>query len=691
MKKRGTLLMTGLFLILCFGAGVWWFVEEVENQLWNGSVRTVTENTHQGVNALRLRFEMDFNFLDRIWEGMGESDSPEDMLAIYSRIEPDMSLYLTEQQPEQGWIDSDSEAYTFLEGTLLERGIIDSHINPATGENVFNIFVRGFLAEGTSAFLVKEYRTQEIAHQFTLPFYDDTGYSYLINRTGTIMVRPENENSTGTTYNLFDMLLNQGNDAVKVEAFKDSVYGLKTGWCRLTYDEVGLVFCYEPLGADSDWLLVSIIPEPVITAQTSSILQKTLFFSGTAIGIICMLVMTFYWNKMHENEVHTSELTEALETADKANRAKGRFLADMSHDIRTPLNAILGMAAVGQKNIGDEEKVEDCLKKIEKSGVQLLTLASDVLDLSQIEQGELIIKEEPMCLPQVFEETVGLIRRKAAEAGLTLECTSVQVKDQAVMGDALRIRQILLNIISNAIKYTPAGGRVTLKLTQTESKESYGIYCFSCADTGIGMEPEFRERMFVAFERARNTTASKIPGTGVGLTITKNLLDAMGGTIEAQSTPGKGSVFTISFPLKIQRDVAEEEKKILANRDMRVLVVEDNELNMEIMEEFLKAADVQVEKAADGKEAVDMVKASKEGYYDLILMDIQMPVMDGYEATRKIRMMDRKDVNHLPIYAVSANALAEDVKNSLDAGMDGHIAKPVDPEVIEKVLVKIRA
>ena len=372
---------------------------------------------------------------------------------------------------------------------------------------------------------------------------------------------------------------------------------------------------------------------------------------------------------------------------------------DISHDFRTPLNAIIGMTAVARKNLSDQHKIEDCLSKISVSSTHLLSMVNDVLDMSQIDQGKIILKEEAVRLVPLYEETVNLIRAKALDHGQTLEMIPVFLKNGTVTGDPHRIRQILLNIIDNAIQYTPAGGHITLELTQLPDREDgLGVYCFRCADTGIGIEPEFLERLFLPFERARNTTNSKIAGTGLGLTITKSLLDLMDGSVSVESEPGKGTVFTITFYFhyeETQPDTQEAHTAALSEDGTpqetdyarkRVLIVEDTEINMEIMMELLDMAGVQVETACNGREAVQMVAEHPEGYYDLVFMDIQMPVMDGYEATRHIRRMDRNDAHTIPILAVSANTLASDVKNAIDAGMNDHIPKPVDYESVEKAL-----
>ncbi len=694
MKSKKIPFTIILLLTLAFGLGIWQFVEGVSSQIRDSSIQTITESTRQSANALSLQFEADFDMLERIWQNIADADTPEAVLTQYQNIEPDVQLYLCGLRDNHA--KADSTVDDFLDAGSMQRGIMDAHISEATGENVFHIFVRGCLKDGTSAYLVKEYRTREVSRHFTPSFYNDTGFSYLINREGDVMVRPRHKNSNTEDSNIFDAISEQGNEPQMTEQFRAKIHAMEAGCSRMLCERGAFVLCYEPLQADTEWLLVSAIPEYMITRQTAGILEKALLFSGISVITILVVVAVFHAIKMHENERHTAELTEALRAADAANHTKGRFLMDISHDFRTPLNAIIGMTAVARKNLSDQNKVEDCLSKIGTSSAHLLSMVNDVLDMAQIDQGRIILQEETVRLVPLYEETIDLIRAKALDHGQTLETVPVLLKNGIITGDPHRIRQILLNIMENAIQYTPAGGRITLELTQLPDKEDgLGAYCFRCADTGIGIEPEFLERLFLPFERARNTTNSKIAGTGLGLTITKNLLDLMEGTVSVESEPGKGTVFTITFYFRYEATPQEAQEAALSQdgtaqetdyAQKRVLVVEDTEINMEIMVELLDMAGVQAETACNGQEAVQMVAKNPAGYYGLVFMDIQMPVMDGYEATRHIRQMKRADAQIIPILAVSANTLASDVKNAIDAGMNDHIPKPVDFESIEKAL-----
>lgn len=303
---------------------------------------------------------------------------------------------------------------------------------------------------------------------------------------------------------------------------------------------------------------------------------------------------------------------------------------DMSHDIRTPLNAIIGMTTIAEEQVADTAKVRDCLKKIKVSGSHLLSLVSDVLDMSQVEQGSVILKNEEFSFPGLLEDILTLMTPQAQEAGLTLQVAPICIEHTWAEGDPFRIRQILVNIIGNAVKYTLSGGQIFLELTEEKAVEDgYRTYRFCCRDTGIGMEPDFIKKVFLPFERARNTTASRIAGTGVGLAITKNLLDLMGGSISVKSKPGKGSVFTIELPLKVIKEkepvvsddfaaVEEETEEAKAEfySSKRVLIVEDNELNMEIMGALMEMIGIQTEKAYNGQEAVNRLQEVAEGWFD---------------------------------------------------------------------------
>lgn len=398
------------------------------------------------------------------------------------------------------------------------------------------------------------------------------------------------------------------------------------------------------------------------------------------------------------NEMEKQRLLEnALAHAKKANEAKSVFLSNMSHDIRTPMNAIVGFTTLATTHIDNREQVAEYLKKIKSSGNHLLNLINDVLDMSHIESGKMHLMEDPCNLSDVLEDLRNILQADVHAKQQTLEIEKVSVTNEDIYCDKLRLNQVLLNLLSNSVKYTQDGGTIRVTLSQKEQPSAdYAEYEFHIVDTGIGMSEDFVRHIFEPFERERNSTISGIQGTGLGMAITKNIVDMMGGSIEVKSTQGVGSEFTLSFPFRINpdaQDASEQEEKnsnkTLSLQPGRILLAEDVELNQEIAVTILNEAGFTTEVAENGQIALDKVKNSEPGYYQLILMDIQMPVMNGYEATKAIRRLENEELANIPILAMSANAFEEDKQQSLTCGMNAHIAKPIDVKILFDTLGKI--
>ena len=383
--------------------------------------------------------------------------------------------------------------------------------------------------------------------------------------------------------------------------------------------------------------------------------------------------------------------------AEASNTAKTAFLFNMSHDIRTPMNAILGYTDIALRHKNDSARVIDSLKKIRQSGSHLLDLINDILEMSRIESGKMVLAEDPLDLQQLIDGVVEMGRSLAIPKSIEFTTTAHDLANTYVYADQLHINEILINLISNAMKYTPEGGRVAFDVCQRDVPEG-GIthYCFTVADTGMGMSEEFQKRLFEEFSREDNATIAAIEGAGLGLSIVKRIIDLAGGTIEVQSELGKGSTFTVVLPLRVMSDdeiqqfvtAQEDAEDVIEVADglsgKRVLLVEDNEKNREIATEILEDAGLVVTCAEDGLVAVNCARDVGVGAFDFILMDIQMPVMNGYEATQQIRALPGgADV---PIIALSANAFEEDRQRSLDAGMNDHVAKPIDIAALLDVL-----
>ncbi len=387
-------------------------------------------------------------------------------------------------------------------------------------------------------------------------------------------------------------------------------------------------------------------------------------------------------------------LREAYDFANRANAAKTDFLASMSHDIRTPMNAIIGMTAIAEAHLDDIERVRDCLSKITVSSNHLLGLINEVLDMNKIESGNLELVMEEICLPELVDNLVTISRPQVEKKHHTLTVSMNGVEHENAIGDSMRIQQVFMNLLSNAIKYTPDGGQIRLTVSEkTTNNNRVGCYEFIIEDNGIGMSEEFLASIYEPFTRARDSQVEKIQGTGLGMSITRNIVRMMNGDIKVESKLGEGSRFTVTIYLRLQKNSdrakmsAEEETEPFGNHindfakkdfaGKRALLVEDNELNAEIAIEILGMTGIEIEHAENGERAVERVRQAEDGYYDIIFMDVQMPVMNGYEATRAIRALPGDYAKTVPIVAMTANAFAEDVLASKSAGMNEHVSKPL--------------
>ena len=388
-------------------------------------------------------------------------------------------------------------------------------------------------------------------------------------------------------------------------------------------------------------------------------------------------------------------LQQAFEAAEQANRAKSEFLSKMSHDIRTPMNAIVGMTAIAEANIEDRERLVDCLNKITIASNHLTSLVNEVLDMSRIESGKMNLVIEDFDLKELIDEAAAIFQTKVEEKHQHFEL-AMNIEHRKVMGDYLSLQKVFHNILGNAVKYTQKEGNVAFRVEELPSlHQNYGYYRFVIEDNGYGMSEEFQKNLFEPFERSGDPRVESLEGTGLGMTIAWNLVQLMQGDIQVESELNKGSKFIITLFLPLQdemQDSAEDDPEAGEENasfpGKRVLLVEDNELNIEIAMEILQMFELEVILAYNGKEAVDLYRKQEEGYFDIVFMDIQMPVMDGYTAAREIRSSSRKDSDRIPIVAMTANAFSEDVQKAIHTGMNDHVAKPIDLRLLVKVLTK---
>ena len=414
--------------------------------------------------------------------------------------------------------------------------------------------------------------------------------------------------------------------------------------------------------------------------------------------LLSLMVATLFYlysSKKYQQEQYAIQLEKSAEQARNANEAKTRFLFNMSHDIRTPMNAIIGFSDLLEKNLDDCIKAKGYLKKIQSSSNLLLTIINQVLEMARIESGKAVLTLEPCNLSALFHSVNLVFEEDVKKKGIHFY-VKTNVEHKYAYCDQTKLQEIYLNIVSNAIKYTPQDHAITINIQEVPSmQEKFARYIFICEDTGYGMSEDFVPHIFEEFSREHTTTENKIIGTGLGLSIVKSMIDLMGGTIQVESHEGKGTKFTVDVSLEIasSEDVNETEAvsneiSINERNHKRILLAEDNDLNAEIACEILKSEGYLVEHASHGQQCVEMLQEAEDGYYDLILMDIQMPFMDGYEACKEIRKMKDTQKANIPIIAMTANAFEEDKQMAIKAGMNDHVPKPMDMRVLSPVLQK---
>ena len=444
-----------------------------------------------------------------------------------------------------------------------------------------------------------------------------------------------------------------------------------------------------------DYYIYTYLPDTEVFRNLPLSVTAVVFLYLLIFGIFCFwgyrADLAHRKQEQEKDEKYKAELLRTAKKAEAANEAKTEFLQRMSHDIRTPINGICGMINVADYYADNMEKQTECRAKIKEASHLLLELINEVLDMSKLESDEVVLEEIPFNLNSIFEEILGVIEHMAAEQNIRIIWEEKEVTHWNLIGSPVHVKRILMNILSNAVKYNKENGYVYISCREIPSKQTAMTTLeFVCRDTGIGMAEAFQKRIFEPFAQEHAGSRTKFAGTGLGMPITKKLVEKMGGTISFESKEGTGTTFVIRIPFQIDADMKDrtetEEKTKASIQGLHVLLAEDNELNMEIAEFVLQNEGTVVTKAWNGQEAVDIFRKSSPGEFDAILMDIMMPVMNGYEAAKMIRSLDREDAKVIPIIAMTANAFTEDKMRAKEAGMDEHIAKPVDGKLLVKVI-----
>lgn len=943
-----------------------YYISSMQNALWSQSVSDILEVTSQGTHALEIYLKKDLAMMDRLTINLSKYNSTDEMAILdklelfgttggcFNVIDLERGVQYTNGIEGSFLIEADSlEAYKTLEG----KGLRGLYYDERTGQTMFGYYEQFVFADGVPGISQAGWLMSDVEEEFILSFYNDAGFSYIVNFEGDIIVRSHHKNSNNTFLNVFEVIGLEGNNRKIVEAFHDSMTGKKKGVIRFQIDKENYIIAFVPIEGTEGWHMVSIIPDKVVMEYANQILnasQSFVFILGVALVVCGVFIFTirryrrnvkkqelkvnyrerlfslladntndvflmisiddfsveyvspnvervlgvtqervkrdlfslsganyvsvgrvtydmlaqiepgmdvvFESERVHQKsgehkwfvetvyrtviddakryivtisdrtQEHKDEetLREALEIAKAANESKSTFLSNMSHDIRTPMNAIVGLVTLLQRDSHNPEKVQEHTRKIAASSQHLLGLINDVLDMSKIESGKTTLNLAEVNLAELVDDLATIIRPQARAKQQEFEIYVSDISEEHFLGDKLRINQILINILSNAVKYTPAGGRIEMVVSRLPKKtQHFANLQFIVRDNGIGISPEYIDEIFQPFTRETNSTTSHIQGTGLGMAITKSLVDLMGGTISVENRPGGGSIFTVNLALRIQKqeldnmfwkrygltqmllvdddidicegilrtmentgvgiqyvlsghaaieavkeaqkadrefdlvlldwkmpdmdgietarrirkilpdnvpimiltaydcsdieeegiaagitgfmqkpfflsnfmqtvqDVKEKEKIDLTEETSaqqevmegkKFLAAEDNELNAEILHELLEMHGASCDLVENGQKAVEQFEQSKPGEYDAIFMDVQMPVMDGYEAAAKIRAGSHPEAKTMPIIAMTANAFADDIKAALDAGMNAHVSKPIDMERLENVL-----
>jgi signal transduction histidine kinase len=533
----------------------------------------------------------------------------------------------------------------------------------------------------------------------TISMFADECYTYLITQQGRRLYKQTFSDSFIEDYNVISAL--KEDEFVMGGTIDDLIQSVNNreqfcGEFKETDSGENYFVSSVPV-SDSDWTVLLFVPTKMLGVQTKQFMTTVIhyFIGMVCAGIFIFACLTFVvaTNKndrkmMAQQEENNRLLALAAEDARSANAAKSEFLAHMSHDIRTPINGILGMTHIAINNKENPERIDDCLHKISGAADHLLTLINDVLDMSSIESGKVVISHKPMDIRLLVNNCISIMDGQLVSRDLNFIKTYDDFQYPYVYGDELHLRQVFINILGNAVKFTPDGGTIEFRITETPCDNHTVTYRFEFEDTGIGISEEFQSKIFDEFSQEESSGRSTYQGTGLGMAISKKFIELMNGTIRVKSSLGKGTCFTVEIVFEIVDDYSTKLSydRTTQLQGMKILLVEDNELNMEIAREILEEEGLLITEARNGQQAFDLFKNSQPGDFDVILMDIMMPVMNGYEATRAIRNSEHPEAKTIPIVAMTANAYREDVEMALDAGMNAHVAKPIDIHLLLSVL-----
>ncbi len=709
-KEKGIPLFFSVILVFCIlGAFIGSVSWKTSAEMSESAVQNLTESLDLIKCTLEAILKNEAEFQKLIAQEIAGVENPLEYVQEYKKNQTmvKMSLILTgdtEGVSNTGETFSEDELDFSLGKTVEGMAISQSYLN-YMGTWAYTMKCPVIRDGREIAVLYIEYVYDSIDNSLPNGFYNQKAMLYIMDaKSERFVLKPKGmgERSAGHL-NLEDFY--RAND-IQDENLRQEVSAcLAEGEDILFYHDVQGKNALNYMWAVNDGVsyLVGYVPVEAIQKEGKTVNQNIYIVVFTTLLAFVLCCILYYFSnrqqeklrreREEEREVYSRQLAEALQAAQIASSSKTTFLSNMSHDIRTPMNAVLGFTALLAKDAENPDKVREYTKKILASGQYLLSLINDILDISKIESGKVVLNFEKFILNDLLSSVEAIIRPMAEAKHQNFFIEISGIAHEYFVGDEMRVHQILINLLSNAVKYTPEGGNIWFRVIGLSQRSAqYEHILIEVEDNGFGMTPEYLETIFDAFTRAENSTTNKVQGTGLGMAITRNIVELMGGTINVSSEVNKGTLFRVDLEFRISEDRVESRSEELTDIDssnlegLHFLAAEDNEINAEILEEILKIEGADCVVVENGKLAVERFMNAAEGEFDAILMDVQMPVMNGYDATRAIRALAREDAKTIPIIAMTANAFLEDEKEALEAGMSVHVAKPLDIELFKKVI-----
>lgn len=710
-KEVSPLLFSIILVFLILGTVVFAVSRKITEEMSSSAIHNLSESLVLIRGTIEAILMKESEFQQLIAQEIAMMDEPEKFVSTYNRNQTMVKMSIILEGKTEG-VSNTSEAFS-EEGLDFSAGktvgglpISQSYLNDM-GTWAYTMKCPIMRDGEKIACLYIEYIYDSFDEALPEGFYNGSAMLYIMDaESERLVLKPKGmgERNAGHV-NLEDFY--RANRILEEDLQKEVAECIDQGKDIMFYHDIqeqhSLIYMWAV--NDGAIYLIGYVPIEAIQQEGRTVNQNILVVVIVMLVAFFLCCLLYYLNQRQqmrvrkerekEREMHNKQLAEALQAAQVASNSKTMFLSNMSHDIRTPMNAILGFTTLLGKDAENPSKVREYTNKIMASGQHLLSLINDILDVSKIESGKVVLTIGEFTIENLISSVDTIIRPMANAKGQNLHTSVTGLKHEYLEGDETRLNQVLINLLSNAVKYTPNGGNIWFRIIGLEQYSSQFEHIrFEVEDDGYGMTQEFLKTIFEAFTRAENSTTNKVQGTGLGMAITKNIIDLMGGTIEVSSQVGQGSLFRVELELRIldEQGIKKEEAKQEEDMEefslegLHLLAAEDNEINAEILLELLDIEGVSCEIVENGKLAVERFADSAEGEFDAILMDVQMPVMNGYEATRAIRRLEREDASKIPIIAMTANAFAEDVKEALDAGMNVHVAKPIDMELLRKVI-----